>query len=256
MPVRSHHNLWLREIKDLIRGISGGFLFGIPLLYTMEVWWVGSAAEPLRLLSAIALTFTIIVLLNQTSGFRGTADVRFSDACMDSTEEIALGILCSTCILVLLREITLDTSLKEALGKLIYESIPFALGVALANQLLGGQQDEAQSQSNPQPQRKNRLNSTLADLGAAFIGAIVVAFSIAPTDEVPMLATAVSGPWLLALIAASLLISYTIVFAADFSNQKNVINNRESFKILLVKQLSLTLSPFLLLCLCCCYLIS
>lgn len=35
-----------------------------------------------------------------------------------------------------------------------------------------------------------------------------------------MLATAVSGPWLLALIAASLLISYTIVFAADFSNQK------------------------------------
>lgn len=170
MPVRSHHNLWLREIKDLIRGISGGFLFGIPLLYTMEVWWVGSAAEPLRLLSAIALTFTIIVLLNQTSGFRGTADVRFSDACMDSTEEIALGILCSTCILVLLREITLDTSLKEALGKLIYESIPFALGVALANQLLGGQQDEAQSQSNPQPQRRNRLNSTLADLGAALLG--------------------------------------------------------------------------------------
>jgi putative integral membrane protein (TIGR02587 family) len=222
MPVRSHHNLWLREVKDLIRGMSGGFLFGTPLLYTMEVWWIGSAAEPLRLLFAIALTFTIIVLLNQTSGFRGTADVRLSDACMDSTEEIALGILCSTCVLVLLREITLDTSLKEALGKLIYESVPFALGVALANQLLSGEPDEAQSQSDTWPQagRKRKLNGTLADIGAAFIGAIVIAFSIAPTDEVPLLATAVTGPWLLALIAASLLISYGIVFAADFSNQK------------------------------------
>jgi putative integral membrane protein (TIGR02587 family) len=35
-----------------------------------------------------------------------------------------------------------------------------------------------------------------------------------------MLAASTSGPWLLSLVFASLLISYAIVFAANFSNQK------------------------------------
>lgn len=51
------------------------------------------------------------------------------------------------------------------------------------------------------------------------IGGIIIGFSIAPTDEVPMLAASTSGPWLLVLIFVSLLISYAIVFAANFSNQ-------------------------------------
>ncbi len=61
---------------------------------------------------------------------------------------------------------------------------------------------------------------TFADLGATLIGAMVIAFNIAPTDEVPMLASAISPPWLLALMAASLVISYAIVFQAGFSDQQ------------------------------------
>jgi hypothetical protein len=30
------------EIVDLVRAACGGLLFGIPLLYTMKMWWVGS----------------------------------------------------------------------------------------------------------------------------------------------------------------------------------------------------------------------
>lgn len=220
---QSSHNLWHQEFNDLIRGISGGFLFGIPLLYTMEVWWIGSSVEPLRLLIAITLTFTIVFLLNQTTGFRGTSDVRLSDALIDSVEALALGLFCTTCILVIFQEITLDTPLGEALGKLIYESVPFAIGVALSNQLLSDDSDEGQTQQKnqtKQPKRQKQLNGTVSDIGATLIGAIIIAFSIAPTDEVPMLAAKASGPWFLALIATSLLISYVIVFAANFSNQK------------------------------------
>lgn len=213
---------WRKEFNDLVRGISGGFLFGIPLLYTMEVWWIGSSARPIRLLIAIALTFTIIFLLNQTSGFRGTADVRFSDAAMDSIKAFALGLLCTTCVLVLLQEITLNTPLGEALGKLIYESVPFALGVSLANQLLNDapDDDEQQPASPNQSKQEKKLNSTLTDIGATFVGAFIIGFNIAPTDEVKMLAAPTSGLWLIALVIASLLISYAIVFAANFSKQK------------------------------------
>ena len=43
--------------------------------------------------------------------------------------------------------------------------------------------------------------------------------SIAPTEEIPLLAASISPPWLLLIIAASLAISYAIVFASGFTNQ-------------------------------------
>ncbi|NJM75821.1 MAG: TIGR02587 family membrane protein [Acaryochloridaceae cyanobacterium RU_4_10] len=219
---RFNQNVWRRELNDLIRGISGGFLFGVPLLYTMEVWWIGSSLEPPRLLIAIAITSTIIFLINQTTGFRSASNIRIRDTLMDTVEALALGLFCTTCILVLFQEINLETPLGEALGKLIYESVPFAIGVALSNQLLRDEPDEKPHQPNAranQSHPKKELNGTIADIGATLIGGIIVAFSVAPTDEVPMLAASTSGPWLLALIAVSLLISYAIVFAANFSNQ-------------------------------------
>jgi putative integral membrane protein (TIGR02587 family) len=224
MPIvkESSYSPWHQELNDLIRGISGGFLFGIPLLYTMEVWWIGSSVEPPRLLIAIALTFVIVFLLNQTSGFRDTAGVRFKYAVMDSIEAIALGAFCTSCVLIMFQEISLDTPLGEVLGKLIYESVPFALGVALSNQFLKDASDESEKQSNSRKQpfkAKKQIDGTLADIGATSVGGIIVAFSIAPTDEVPMLAASTSGSWLLILIFASLLIFYAIVFAANFSNQ-------------------------------------
>jgi putative integral membrane protein (TIGR02587 family) len=51
------------------------------------------------------------------------------------------------------------------------------------------------------------------------LGATVIAFSIAPTDEVPTIAAALTGPWLVALVLASLALSYVIVFEANFGVQ-------------------------------------
>ncbi len=223
---RYRKNPWLNEFDDVVRGISGGFLFGIPLLYTMEVWWIGSYSEPLRLLIALAATFVIVFLLNRTAGFRKSECIRPLDAVTDSVEAIAIGLVCATCVLILLQEITRETPLQEALGKTIFESVPFTIGVAVASQFLSGSPDESQTQASggqrdqAKYQPKDGLNSTLADIGATLIGAVFIAFNIAPTDEVAMLSAAISPPWLLAIIAASLLISYAIVFEAGFANQE------------------------------------
>lgn len=217
---KSQKNAWLREVDDLIHGISGGFLFGIPLLYTMEVWWVGSSVEPFRLIVALVATCLVVFLLNRTEGFRRTQNIRFQDAAIDSIEAMAIGIVCATCVLILLREIRLDTPLGEVLGKIIFESVPFTLGVALANQFLQGKEDNRSSNAQSRQTAKSEINATLADIGATLIGALVIAFNIAPTDEVPMLATAVTGYWLLAMMLMSLLISYIIVFEANFADQQ------------------------------------
>ncbi|MEH1806160.1 MAG: TIGR02587 family membrane protein [Nostoc sp.] len=227
MPTKSQKNVWKNEINDIIRGACGGFLFGIPLLYTMEVWWIGSLAKAQLIMTAIALMFIVVYLLNQIEGFRKRRYSWLSyQAAMDTVEAIAIGLACSTFVLLLLRELTPETSLKESLGKIIFESVPFALGVALANQLLGDTENsngKGQGSDRENSTTKNKgdeLHATFADVGGTLIGATIIAFNIAPTDEIPMLAAATSPPWELAMIAASLLISYGIVFQAGFSNQQ------------------------------------
>jgi putative integral membrane protein (TIGR02587 family) len=66
-----------------------------------------------------------------------------------------------------------------------------------------------------------RLHPTLADIGGTALGAVFVAIAIAPTDEVPTLASVMSARGLLVVLAASLVISYGIVFAAGFTKQKD-----------------------------------
>ena len=214
-----HPNLWKTELSDLIRGASGGFLFGIPLLYTMEVWWIGSSAHMIRLLLALLLTFVIVFMLNRTAGFRQTSDIYAIDAAIDSVEALAIGLVCAGSMLILIQEITLQTPLNEAIGKVIYVSTPFTLGVALANQFLSGQEDEAQKNDDSESNQAT-FNATFSDIGSTLIGTVIIALNIAPTDEIPTIAATTDGLWLLAVMAASLLVSYAIVFAAGFTNQQ------------------------------------
>ncbi|HUS61664.1 MAG TPA: TIGR02587 family membrane protein [Acidimicrobiales bacterium] len=196
-------------------------LFGIPLIYTMEVWWVGSSTAPLRLFAILGLTFSLVVLLNRTSGFRSTSDVRTSDALMDSIEALAVAIVSVTAILVLLREITTTTPLAEALGKIAYEATPFAIGIGLASHFLRrGRAEGDDSDGGSAHGSGHSINPTLADIGATLVGALFIGFNIAPTDEVPMITAAMGPVWIIALIGASLVISYCIVFVAGFSNSE------------------------------------
>ncbi|MBD2057048.1 TIGR02587 family membrane protein [Oculatella sp. FACHB-28] len=219
-------NVWLNELDDIIRGACGGFLFGIPLLYTMEVWWIGSVVEPPLMLLAIAITYIVIFLLNRTAGFRKIEKIRAIDAARNSVEAISIGIVCATVMLTLLREINSDVSLDEMLGKVLFESLPFTLGVALANQFLRGDRGGNEGQRS----YKSEINATFSDIGATLIGAAVIALNIAPTDEVVMLASAVSGGRLLAIIAASLIISYGIVFQSGFADQQKRMQQQGVFQ--------------------------
>jgi len=224
---RQYAQSWSNQFDDMIRGASGGFLFGIPLLYTMEVWWIGSQTPPPVMLAILAATFAVVFLLNRTEGFRKTQSMHFLDTFMDSVEVLAIGIICATFMLFLLGEIRVGTPLEEALGKLILESVPFALGAALSRAFLSGDRwssTNSEGSDNKGKQKKKadkqEINATLADIGATLIGATIIAFNIAPTDEIPMLNASASPSWLLAILVASLIISYGIVFQAGFTTQK------------------------------------
>ena len=213
---------WQSELKEIISGASGGFLFGIPLLYTMEVWFIGSYVQPNILLAILAITFIIVLSINRIEGFRPKESETIPGAIGETIETLAIGITCATIMLILLQRIDLRTSLTEALGKIVFEGVPFSLGVAFSRSLLSGDSNgnsdnKAESQSGRQ-QKSSAWRDTLADLSATIIGALFIAFSIAPTDEITVLAASASGLWLLSIAIASVLISYGIVFASKITN--------------------------------------
>jgi putative integral membrane protein (TIGR02587 family) len=216
---------WRREATDLVRAVSGGMLFGIPLLYTMEVWWIGSETQTARMVGVLAFMFVPVFLLTRTAGFRTTKDIRWRDALMDSIETVALAVVSVFLLLVLLREVTTASPLEEALGKIVYEAMPFAIGSAIAQHVLrrgraeGDDAGSTSTNTNKKDTDDGGLHATVVDVGATTIGAVFVAFNVAPTDEIPMLAAAMPAAWLIALMFASLVVSYCIVFVAGFSDQ-------------------------------------
>lgn len=223
MPEAANSNIWWTELQAILQGAAGGFLFGIPLLYTVEVWSIGSATEPWWLLAVLAITLVVVWLLTQVEGFRKTLTLNPLEAVLESIEAVGIGVACAAIALILLQRITLATPLSEILGKLVFEGMPFSLGVALARSTLSNNSLRLRRRVTlaraPSSTTLSKLQDALVDFDATLIGAVLIAFSVAPTEEVPLIAASLSSLWLVMVMAASLGLSYTIVFASGFTDR-------------------------------------
>jgi len=216
--------MWPLELQAVVRGAAGGFLFGVPLLYTVEVWSIGSSTGAWWLLAVLGATLLVAWLLTQVEGFRQTLSLHPLEAVMESVEAVGIGVVCAAVALVLLRRITLDTPLAEALGKLVFEAVPFSVGVALARSTFQGRRDRDRRTTAPLSRHFSSptlatVRDALVDLDATLIGTVLIAFSIAPTEEVPLIASSLPSLWLLLIMASSLGLSYAIVFASGFADR-------------------------------------
>src|SRR5687768_10661096 len=108
------------SLKEYGRGLAGGLLFSLPLLYTMEVWWAGFIAQPLRLVIYLTAIFIVLLGYNNYAGIRHDSD--WSDVVVDSVEELGLGIITAAGILFLLGRVTTDMNLPEIVGKIVVEA--------------------------------------------------------------------------------------------------------------------------------------
>jgi putative integral membrane protein (TIGR02587 family) len=122
--------------------------------------------------------------------------------------------------------------MDSILGKIIIQTLPLNIGASVANAVFGrgggdaentgGSSDTTQhggEQAYAQAKKSNAWRATLADLGTTIGGAIFLSFSVAPTEEIPMLAAELDYWHELALIALTLALTYIIVFESGFSRQ-------------------------------------
>lgn len=223
-PPSSQGSQWEAAFEDALRGITGGLVFGVPLLYTMEVWWLGQTADPRRALLCLALAFVPVFLLVASSGFRRVPDLTRLDVVVDVVTVLGLGLVSVAVVLVMLQRITLGTPVTTTAQMILFEAAPFAIGAAVATEVFTRASDQRPRQAEESFGRgadagDQGARGTVWDLGATAVGAVFIGLSIAPTDEVPMLAAAIEPPWLAVLVVASLLVTYAVVFAAGFSDE-------------------------------------
>ncbi|MDQ2683775.1 MAG: TIGR02587 family membrane protein [Chloroflexota bacterium] len=209
---------WEEEVDDLLRGLSGGFLLGIPLIYTMETWWLGETISMPRAIGFIGIAYLLNLAFVSVMGFRGNVPGSRHPAA-DALEATALAIVAASTILTLLHQIRPDSSLSLIIGRIAVGMVPISLGISVAHLILAPREsrtngDEDGSTGGDSPEET--MPPLVLDIGAAFAGALFLSISIAPTEEIPMLATEVPTLYLPLLILFSLALSYAVVFEAEF----------------------------------------
>jgi putative integral membrane protein (TIGR02587 family) len=207
---------WRDEIRGLVRAFSGAFLFGIPLLYTMEMWWLGEISQPGSLLLILAIALIANFALVTAAGFkRETSPFSRVEQTLDA---VAVGAVGATVVLLTLNQLTPDQAPQAILGKIVLQVLPLSIGASLANIVFGLRADrEGNDDADDSPaQSPGVWHALFSDVGATAIGAVFIAATVAPTEEVPMLAARMEYWNLLALIGLTLVTGYVIVFASGF----------------------------------------
>jgi putative integral membrane protein (TIGR02587 family) len=214
---------WRQEAEDLVRGMTGGLLIGIPLLYTQEIWKVGAMTQPLNVLLFLAIVYLLNLTCVAWAGFR-RGKTGFVHVLTDALETTALAAVTAGLVLAILARIHLDKPRELIIGQIVVAAIPVSLGMAIANYVVARGESragtDAENSEEPAELDSNPgLRATLLDLGATAAGALFFCFNIAPTDEVVLLADELPVLYLPVIIAFSLAVTYGIVFVADFSGQ-------------------------------------
>lgn len=204
------------SLREYARGVIGGFLFSLPLLYTMEVWWAGFLAAPLHLLAYLAVGFLLLLGYNRYLGLR--QDSTWGEVCIEAVEEMGLGIALSAAALWLLGRITGAMPFCEVLGKVVVESVPVAIGVSVGTAQLsgasgGGGGDKGMTEEGAR-------GGWWSELVLAAGGAVLLGSNVAPTEEVLVIAHELA-PWkALLLVAVSLALAAVILYYSDFAGAR------------------------------------
>jgi putative integral membrane protein (TIGR02587 family) len=205
------------EIDDFAHGAAGGFLFGIPLIYTMELWFIGLTISPGHALLLVGLTVMLSLTFVLTIGFREETPPQFRDVVAETIDAVGISLIVAVASLLVLGRIGPDTPLESILGRVAIELLPISLGVAIANHILPRQGDRRGNEEDRDGQQHR--HPTVRDLVAAGGGALLLSLNIAPTDEITILASELTEIQLVVLMLFSLGVSYMIVFEAEFRNQ-------------------------------------
>src|SRR5215211_5610534 len=186
-PTRSRPGReWSDEFDDAVRGLASGFLIGVPVVFTVDSWWLGDQNEPLDSLALLAFSYVL-----------------------------TLAVLALLAVFWVLGQIGDGQSPSIAVGRIAVAIGPVSLGVAVANHLLA--RDASRVDPDPgdasamRPRQLSGPRRTLFELAASVAGALFVCLAIVPVDDLAAITTEVPLRNLPLVILLSLIVTYSVV---------------------------------------------
>ncbi len=170
-------------VKGLARAFAGALIFGLPMLMTSELWELGARLDRLRLALLVALAIPLLVGVAHRAGFEPTFGWR--EDLRDAALALSVGLLGSGTILLLFNHLGTPASLDQVVGRIAIQAVPAALGALLArNQLRGGGGGDG----------PRAFGGYFGTLFMMLVGALFLSFNMAPTEEMLLVAFAMT-PW-------------------------------------------------------------
>ena len=169
-----------RYAVGLARAFGGAVIFAFPLIMTLEMWSLGVSVGRGRLLLFITANFALLVGLSYFAGFEKTFS--WKEDLMDALAAFGVGVVASAIMLALFAVISLDMTWSEIVGKVALQSVPASIGAMLGRKQLGGGQDTAAEEE------RKREAGYGGELFLMIGGALFLAFNVAPTEEMILIA--------------------------------------------------------------------
>ena len=188
------------------RAFGGAIFFSLPLLMTMEMWQLGFHMARLPLALFIVVMIPVLIGLEYYTGFKETST--FLDEVADAAVAYGVGLVASAFVLALFNLIDLDEPVSSIVGKVALQAIPASFGAVLS-----GSQFGEQGAAEQQHQREAGFGGTLFLMG---VGAMFLAFNVAPTEEMVLMAFRLTHWHAVAVVLASLLLIHAFVYAVNF----------------------------------------
>ncbi|MBB1248831.1 TIGR02587 family membrane protein [Rhizobium sp. G21] len=207
MGIRTASEPSLRHfLTGLGRAAGGAIIFALPMLMTMEMWALGFTLDVWKLCLLLVATIPVLLGLSYYGGFRCTFSLK--DDLADVFVGMLIAGLMSTFVLWLFGVLTLETSLREAIGKIAVQVVPGGIGAMLARSQFGGD-------SATDDLRRER-SSYWGELFMLATGALFLSFNVAPTEEIILIAFQMDAWREAALALASLLLMHVFVYVSNF----------------------------------------
>ncbi|WP_370328071.1 TIGR02587 family membrane protein [Euzebya sp.] len=190
------------------RAVAGALILGLPLLMTLEMWDLALTLSPWRLVVFVALALPALVVLVRYLGFRDERGLPLRDVIADALVAYGVGALTSVVVLTLLGVTDSARTPAEWLALVAVQSVPTSVGAAIAR-----------SHFVHGPGASGGTTGYGYEVLLMAVGALSLNVSIAPTEEVVLIAARVADPRALVLMAASLAGMHAVVYLLGFAGQ-------------------------------------
>ncbi len=203
--------------RGVARAFAGSLIFALPMLMTMEMWWLGFHADPARIALLLAATFPLLVALSRVVGFRQTVSIW--DDVADALVAVFVAAVAALLVLSILGLLTAEMSARELIGKVVVQVVPGSIGALLARSQFGSGDEDLKAEK--------RDPTYPEELFLMAVGALFLSFNLAPTEEMVLIAYLMS-PWQeIGLVLLSLFLMHLFVYAANFRGGSPAGEGRE-----------------------------